>query len=186
MEQNKENGILDKEWIDLIYDANVWYVEVITVLVASVVLGLSVYNILSYPGGLAGLFGNVLATTCINTGYCDFQALLGVLGLSLVVLSSFTAYFILNLKAAEDKGWDEDMGEIFRRYEGRQKEILEKIIGLRYVESLSGLSTFTGISYSTLYGWCEQFEEDGLVKINRNGSGSPLLIESKVGVSYQV
>ncbi len=169
----------DREWTDLILDFNRWFIEVNVVLVTSVLLGLTVYYILAQPAGLAGVFGRAMAVTCVNTGYCDYQSLLGAVGLSLVILTSFTTYFILTLKAGEDSDW-EDEKAIPRHYVGRQKEMLEKIIGLKRVESLSGLSNFTGISYSTLYGWCEQFEEDGLVRVIRNGKGSPLVIESLI------
>lgn len=168
----------DQEWIDLIYDANVWFVEVITVIVVSTLLGLNVYYVLAQPAGLAGLFGRLMATTCVNTGYCDFQSLMGALGLALVILSSFTAYFILRLKAAEDENWN-DEPEICPGYRGRQREIFEKIMGLGTVESLSGFASFSGIPYSTLHGWCEKFEEDGFVEITRNGKGSAMIIKAK-------
>ena len=62
-------------------------------------------------------------------------------------------------------------------YNDYQREVLESIIRLGRLESLSAFCQSVNVSYSTLYDWVMEFERDGWLVVTSNGSGSPMQIE---------
>ena len=168
---------IDEDYKDLILDANQTFMEILAVLVSSTLLGLMAYYLLAQPGGLVGVLAGVMAKTCAVTGYCEFQGLFGSLGFAITALTSFTIYTMLIIKKGEDS-IDTAPAVTNGQYKGEQLEVLEKIQGLGVVESLSSFGNYLGVPYGTLHRWVKEFEEDGLVRIKSNGSGSPMRIEA--------
>lgn len=161
---------------DLILDFNNHIIQGMTILFVSVILGLMVLVIVA-RGGIAAMFGTLMAGVCVETGQCDFQYLLGVMGFSLVFLTSFALYFFSVIVQSDDVNIITDDPQLYD-YSDNQRAALNKIIGLRDVQSLLKLANYLDVPYSTLHTWCDDFEADGLISINRNGSGSPMSIEA--------
>lgn len=166
-------------WKKLIVDTNVTFMEIMAVIVTSTLLGLMVFGLLSEPGGLPGVLAGVMIEACSKTGNCDFQMLLASLGLGMVLLTSFSIYTMRIIKQGVDKiGSAPEKKSPNGKYSGRQLEVLQKIQGMGEVDSLLAWGIYLGVPYGTLHRWVREFEQDGLVRITSNGSGSPLKVEA--------
>lgn len=173
---------LDQDWKDLIIDTNITFMEILAVIVTSVLLGLMTFNLLSTPGGLPGVFANVMVQAGQVVGTYDFQTLFAGLGLSMVLLTSFSAFTMKIIKDGVDRiGQDKDEERVIVKippYPKDQYEALLFIQTIGEVESLSKMTNWINAPYSTLHGWVKDFEKDGFVKTYSNGKGSPLKVKS--------
>lgn len=160
----------------LIMDINTQFVESVTVLVMSVMFGLMALFIVA-NGGLAGVFGKLMASICVNADKCDFNALMGVLSFVLIVLTSMYVYF-MKFMVNEYRVANTDEAPGMDQYTEEQQVVLRKIVRLGDVDSLSAFANWIGKPYSTLYAWCKQFEADGWIRMNSNGTGRPLRLEA--------
>jgi hypothetical protein len=171
---------LDQEWRDFILDVNLTFVDTLAVILITSLLGVMAFNILSQPGGLAGLLAGVLGQTCSVTGLCDFDLLYGALGLAVVLLTTFTTYTMLLIRSGVRKiDYDPPASKGCREYEGNQDLALRIIQAMGSLESVAQLGNFLDVPYGTIHRWIQQMEQDGHVRIVSNGSGSPLRIEAK-------
>lgn len=146
----------------------------------SVFIGLIVFKIMAV-GGLAVIFGDLMANTCINLSLpCDVNILMGGLGFSLVFLTTFFIIFsrlfflFENIKTVTFE--DDYIQEPSRVYSEEMVKVLRTIQGLGGCENLLSLANFQGVPYTTMRNYINQYESDGYIAVSRNGQGSPITI----------
>ena len=170
-----------KSFSYIAYDLAEWIVIAGVAIMASTFLGLIVFQIIAL-GGLSGVLANLMASTCINSTNipCDFNTLLGGIGLSLMVVTTF---FITTMKLVtrehvmfmeEIKG-DED--EPCRNYNSTQVETLRIVQAMNGTKNLRKFATYMETAYSTARNYMELFERDGYIKIHSSGKGTQIEIE---------
>lgn len=166
-------------------DNRVWYyagqvVILLSGILMSSMLGLIVFWIMA-SGGLSALLGTIMASACTGTGIpCDFDIALGVVGFSLVIVTSFSIAFIRLIRRdinSFETTVELDEAEPTRFYNDKQIEVLRFIQALNGTENLNRIANLLNVPYTTARNYVELFERDGYVKINSNGQGSPLEIE---------
>jgi len=154
-----------------------WIKLVAVALVISVFMGLIVFKILAV-GGLAVVFADLMASTCVNTGVaCEYNSLMGALGFALVFLTSLVISFvksILHIENITKVEFDVIDNEPCRSYNEDMVKTLTTIQSLGGIENLMALANFKGIHYTTLRRYVDKFEEDGYVTVHSNGKGKPV------------
>lgn len=165
---------------DFMWTVGEWIKAAAVAIIISVFMGLIVFKILAV-GGLAAMFADLMASTCINTGVpCEYNALMGGLGFALVFLTSFAIAFIkLFMFFEKIIDIDEIEFEVLedepcRRYNEDMVKALTTIQNLGGHENLRSLSVFMKIHYTTLRRYVDKFEEDGYVTIHSDGKGKPV------------
>lgn len=170
-----------KELSYIAYDLAEWIAIAGIAIMISSFLGLIIFKIMAL-GGLSAILADLMASTCINSNTipCDFDSLLGGIGLSLMVITTF---FITTMKLitrehvmfADEIGLDEN--EPCRNYNSAQVETLRVIRALNGEKNLRKFATYMEIPYSTARNYMEIFERDGYIKIHSNGKGTQVEIE---------
>lgn len=154
-----------------------WIKVVFVSLVISVFMGLIVFKILAV-GGLAVVFADLMASTCVNSGIaCEYNSLMGALGFALVFLTSLFISFaksILYFDNITKVDFEILDNEPCRSYNEDMVKTLTTIQSLGGIENLLALANFKGIHYTTLRRYVDKFEEDGYVTIHSNGKGKPV------------
>ena len=142
----------------------------------STFLGLIVLKIM-VVGGISAVLADLMASTCTTTGIpCDFNLLLGGIGLSLVVITTF---FITTIKLTQfqiDFAMDGDPLP-YENYNEQQLTALKVIQAVDGKPSYNRIANFLDIPYTTFRGYMDRFEKDGYVKTQRNGQGTPVQID---------
>jgi len=149
-------------------------------IIASTFLGLAVYKILAM-GGLSYLIADLMVSTCSATGIpCEYNMLLGGVGLTFVLLTSFLIATVRII------GTDEHPDMIFHEmdnpepcevYNSKQVELLRLIQAMNGVNNLRKYANLIDLPYTTAQNYVKQFERDGYITIKSNGQGSQLEIE---------
>jgi len=169
-----------KEFSYIAYGLADWVAIAGIAIVMSVFLGLIIFKIMAV-GGLSAVLADLMYSTCVSTNIpCDFNTLLGGIGLSLMVVTTF---FITTIKLVvrenvifQDEMY-EDEKEPCRNYNGKQIEVLRLIQSMNGTKNLSKFATFTEIPYMTIRNYMDLFERDGYIKQYSNGKGSQVEIE---------
>jgi hypothetical protein len=155
-------------------DSGVLFVTLAAYLTAAVLLALVVYGVMA-AGGIAGILAQLMAVSCINGITCEFDALMGGAGLSLVLITGATIAIIRETAKIERVPFqDNENTEPCRFYSDEMNKALETIQRLGGVENLHSLANFKGIPYTTMRRYVEKFETDGYVKVINNGKGKPV------------
>jgi len=171
-----------KEFSYFAYSLADWVAIAGVAIVMSVFLGLIIFKILAV-GGLSAVLADLMYSTCVSTNIpCDFNTLLGGVGLSLMVVTTF---FITTMKMVvrenvifQDELIDmEDDKEPCRNYNTKQIEMLRLIQSLKGTKNLRKFSAFADIPYMTARNYMDLFERDGYIKVHSNGQGSQVEIE---------
>ncbi len=79
-------------------------------MVATALTGIAAVYILSFPDGLAGMIGTLLAEQCKANGMCDFQVLYPAFGLAIIILT----HFFIGFSAMVFSWVRDDQGEELR------------------------------------------------------------------------
>lgn len=162
---------------DMIMPMTEWIKAGFVGIVISVFTGLIAFKILAV-GGLAVVFADLMASTCVNTAVaCEYNSLMGGLGFSLVFLTSFVIAFaklIIYLEDVDRIEYEVIEDEPCRSYNEDMVKTLKTIQSLGGIENLMALANFKGIHYTTLRRYVEKFEEDGYVTVHSNGKGKPV------------
>jgi len=178
MEANIESEDIAQNTIDLLF-------KMVAALGASVVLGLTTYNIIA-TGGLAALLAQLMAYTCTGSDNipCNFNTLLGGVGMALVLVTSIAIVTLRVIRDAENKIANSSIYDTEKEkdpvkyYNEEMADVLRFIIALGpEIECLRTLAIYKGINYSTLRRWVYQFQSDGYVRVHSNGKGAPVRIE---------
>ena len=151
-------------------------------ILSSTFLGLAVYKIMAM-GGLSYLIADLMASTCSSTGIpCEFNSLLGGVGLTLVLLTSFliaTVRIIVSEERQENIFYKNEIVDVApcMSYNAKQVELLRLIQAMNGINNLRKFANLIDLPYTTAQNYVKQFERDGYVSINSNGQGSRLEIQ---------
>ena len=173
-----ENGA--KEFSYIAYDLADWVVVAGIAIMMSVFLGLIIFKILAV-GGLSAVLADLMYSTCASTNIpCEFNSLLGGIGLSLMVVTTF---FITTIKLVvkENVLFREelisDFQEPCRNYNDKQIEFLRILQAMNGTTNLRKFSTYMETPYTTTVNYIDLFERDGYIKKHSNGQGTQVNIE---------
>ena len=160
------------------YDLAEWITIAGTAILMSTFLGLIVLKIMAV-GGIPAVLADLMASTCTGTGIpCDFNLLLGGVGLSLVVITTF---FITTMKLTQfqiDFAMEEENSNPCESYNDQQLTALKVIQAVDGQPSYNRIANFLDIPYTTFRSYMDKFEADGYVKTQRNGQGSRFKLTS--------
>lgn len=170
-----------KKFSYIAYDLAEWVIIAGIAIMSSTFLGLIVFKIMA-EGGLSAILAELMASTCINSDNipCEFNSLLGGIGLSLMVVTTFfitTMKLITRETVLFDVDFDKDNEEPCRNYNSAQVETLRIIQALGGAKNLMKLANYRDTPYTTMRNYVDQFERDGYVKIHSEGKGSQIEIE---------
>ena len=123
-----------------------------------------------------------MVSACTNSAAvpCEFNTLLGGIGLSLVFVTGFFIAFmrlvgiLRNGENNEILHFMEAEIEPSKSYNDELALLLKDIQGLGYIDNLLGYAQWKNIPYTTMRRRVEQLEKDGYVKIHSNGKGTPV------------
>lgn len=156
-----------------------WFTNAIEAVVVSSMLAAVVYLIIR-DGGIEALLARTMAAACLSNPSldCEYQNVLGVLGMSLVLLTSIVIY---SMRLFNDlfNQVNIDKEEMSRSYNDDMISLLTDIQRLQTVENLKGLADWKGMAYTTVQRYIKTFEQDGYVTVVRNGKGSPTEVYAK-------
>lgn len=168
-----------KEFSYIAFDLAEWIVIAGIAIMFSSFLGLIIFKIMAV-GGLSAVIADLMASTCVNSTSipCDFNVLMGGIGLSLMVVTTF---FITTMKliSVENVMFQVDKinNEPCRNYNSAQVETLRIIQAMNGTTNLRKFATYMQTPYSTARNYMDQFERDGYIKIHSNGQGTQIEIE---------
>lgn len=169
-----------KEFSYIAYGLADWVAIAGVAIIMSVFLGLIIFKIL-VVGGLSAVLADLMYSTCVSTNIpCDFNTLLGGIGLSLMVVTTFfitTMKLVVRENVLFQEEMIEDDQEPCRFYNEKQVEVLRLIQAMKGTKNLSKFSTFTEIPYMTIRNYMDQYEKDGYIKQHSNGKGTQVEIE---------
>jgi len=154
-----------------------YIIVLITFLVLSAVFAAVTFVIVA-AGGLETIIAQQMAAACINNPGvpCDYQLLLATVGMTLVLITSWSIYFFRTVINAENSFNAQDT-DPSAEYTEHMKSVLIDIQTLGGVENLNALADWKGIPYTTLRRWVSQFEKDGYVTVHSNGRGCPVTVD---------
>ena len=166
-----------KEFGYFAFDIADWIAIAGTAILMSTFLGLIVFKIMSV-GGIPAVLADLMVSTCISTGIpCEFNSLLGGVGLSLVVITTF---FITTMRLSLYQFKYMEMGdqdEKCHSYSEREKVALKVIQAVNGEMSYNRTANFLDIPYTTFRSYMDKFESDGYLVTERNGQGTPVKID---------
>ena len=163
------------------YDLAEWVAIAGVAIISSTFLGLIVYKIMAV-GGIPAIFAELMASACLDNPAvpCEFNTLMGGVGLAVVVLTAFTIALIRMVNKFETVPFDyffDNQDEPCRHYNEKQVKVLRVIQALGGEQNLLKFANYQDIPYTTMRNYMEQFEKDGYIAIHSNGKGAPLSIE---------
>jgi len=169
-----------KEFSCIAYDLAEWITIAGVAIISSVFLGLIIFKIFAV-GGLSAVLADLMYATCTSTGIpCEVNLLLGGVGLSLMVITTFfitTMQLITREHVMFSDEIELDRDEPCRYYNDKQSEILRIIQAMKGTTNLRKFSTYMETPYTTTRNYMDQFERDGYIKIHSNGKGTQVEIE---------
>jgi len=108
--------------------------RLLTIMIASAFASIGAYFAMSTPGGIAGATGQFLARVCLDSGYCDFNQLMGGFAMANIWLIGLTIAFLISLLLPDDNELDEDHLETLVAYTANEVDEIKSILNREFAQ----------------------------------------------------